>query len=118
MIHAPSCAFVAATTRSTMPVTSAPTPFTSALVAQPGPRRRHQWTTMPACDSVKDTNTPIMYRGISACVSPRKTISRIAAKMLSPTMPFEKARRSPWFMNWRGTYRSRARIDASRGKSA
>ncbi len=33
-------------------------------------------------------------------------------------MPFENASRSPWFMNWRGRYPSRARIDASRGKSA
>ena len=39
-------------------------------------------------------------------------------KALSPRIPFEKASRSPWFMSWRGTYRSRARIEASLGKSA
>jgi hypothetical protein len=33
-------------------------------------------------------------------------------------MPFENARRSPRFANWRGMNRSRARNDASRGKSA
>ena len=38
MIQAPSCAFVTATTISTTPVTSAPTPLMAALVRQPGPR--------------------------------------------------------------------------------
>ena len=33
-------------------------------------------------------------------------------------MPFEKASRSPRFANWRGMNRSRARNEASRGKSA
>ena len=33
-------------------------------------------------------------------------------------MPFEKASRSPRFPNWRGMNRSRARNEASRGKSA
>ena len=33
-------------------------------------------------------------------------------------MPFENTRRSPWLANCRGTNRSRARIDDSRGKSA
>ena len=66
MIHAPSCALVTATTISTMPVTSAPVPLMAALVFHPGPRSCRQCTTMPACDSVKDTNTPIMYSGISA----------------------------------------------------
>jgi hypothetical protein len=31
--------------------------------------------------------------------------------------PFENTRRSPRFTNWLGMYRSRPRIDASRGKS-
>ena len=60
MIHAPSCAFVTATTTSTMPVTTAPKPLIEALVLQPGPRNRRQCATIPACDSVKDTKTPIM----------------------------------------------------------
>ena len=57
---------------------------------------------MPACDSVKETNTPIMYSGIREWVSPPYTTSRMLAKMLSPTMPFEKASLSPWVMSWRG----------------
>ena len=36
MIHAPSCAFVTATTIRTMPVTSAPVPLMAALVSPPG----------------------------------------------------------------------------------
>ena len=47
MIHAPSCAFVTATTTSTMPVTTAPKPLMAALVRQPGVRSFHQCTTMP-----------------------------------------------------------------------
>ena len=35
-------------------------PLTHALVRQPGPPSRRQWTTMPACDSVNETKTPIM----------------------------------------------------------
>ena len=33
-------------------------------------------------------------------------------------IPFENASRSPRFANWRGMNRSRARNEASRGKSA
>ena len=40
------------------------------------------------------------------------------ASTLKITIPFENASRSPWFMNWRGRNRSRARIDDRRGKSA
>ena len=84
MIHAPSCAFVTATTSSTTPVTSAPTPLMAALVLQPGPRSLRQCTTMPACDKVNDRNTPIMYSGISACVSPAKTHEQQRRKCAEP----------------------------------
>ena len=60
MIHAPSAALVIATMTRTMAVTSAPKPFTNALERQPGPRVWRQWMTMPACESVNDTKTPIM----------------------------------------------------------
>ena len=60
MSHAPSAAFVTATITRTTPVTSAPNPFTNALVRQPGPPTRRQCTTMPAWDSVNETKTPIM----------------------------------------------------------
>jgi hypothetical protein len=43
---------------------------------------------------------------------------RPLSSTLSTTMPLEKASRSPRFMNCRGRYRSRATIEASRGKSA
>jgi len=35
--------------------------------------------------------------------APETWTGQIGDSMLSPTMPFEKASRSPWFMNWRGT---------------
>jgi len=60
MIQAPSCTFVYATTSSTMPVTIAPTPLIVALLRQPGVRSARQRTTIPVCESVNDTNTPIM----------------------------------------------------------
>jgi hypothetical protein len=59
-IQAPSSVFVTATMIRTMPVTLAPNPLTAALVFQPGCRVFRQWITMPVCDSVNDTNTPIM----------------------------------------------------------
>jgi hypothetical protein len=60
MIHAPSAAFVIATMTSTTPVTIAPNPLIAALLRHPGSRSRRQCNTIPACDSVNDTNTPIM----------------------------------------------------------
>ncbi len=60
MIHAPSAAFVLATITSTIAVTTAPIPLTTALVRQPGSRSLRQWITIPNCDSVNETNTPIM----------------------------------------------------------
>ena len=107
-----------ATMTSTMPVTIAPNPLMSALVFHPGVCAFFQWMTMPACDSVNETNTPIMYNGSRACVSPRKVTISTAANADSTRMPFENASRSPWFMNCRGRNRSRETIDASRGKSA
>ena len=54
----------------TIPVVTAPNPLMTALVFHPASRVRRQWMTIPACDNVNDTNTPIMYSGSSACVSP------------------------------------------------
>ena len=59
-IHAPSNALVVATMISTIPVTTAPKPLMAALVRQPGVLNFRQWMTIPACDSVNDTKTPIM----------------------------------------------------------
>ena len=41
-------------------MTSAPKPLMNALFRQCGPFTRRQCTTMPACERVNDTNTPIM----------------------------------------------------------
>ena len=43
----------------TSAVDAAPTALIARLRRQPGPRVARQWTTMPACDSVIDVNTPI-----------------------------------------------------------
>ena len=59
-IQAPSKALVVATMSRTTPVTSAPNPLIAALERQPWPPTRRQCITIPACDNVNDTNTPIM----------------------------------------------------------
>src|SRR4051794_14545611 len=53
-------------------------------------RRRHQCTTIPACDRVNERNTPTAYRGISLEVSPPKPETSIAAKSASAAMPLLK----------------------------
>ena len=42
-----------------MPVAIAPRPLSVARHFHPASRTVNQWRTMPACDSVKHTNTPI-----------------------------------------------------------
>ena len=59
-IQGPSCDFVTATMIKTIAVTVAPKPLIAALERQPGVLNDRQWITMPACESVNDTNTPIM----------------------------------------------------------
>ena len=102
MIQAPSANLVTATTTRTRVVATAPTRLNSALVSHPSPPSRRHFRTMPAWESVNETNTPIMYSGMRAWVSPLKATSRMPASRLRTRMPFEKARRSPWFMNCRG----------------
>src|SRR5438034_5648136 len=53
-----------------------------------------------------------------AWVSPLKISSRAMARLPRMTMPLEKTSRSPCVENCRGMKRSRARKNASRGKSA
>ncbi len=43
----------------TTKVVAAPIPLMTMLLCQRGPRSRRQCTTMPACDSVNDVNTPM-----------------------------------------------------------
>ena len=85
--------------------------------ASPGRARAVHFKTIPACESEKETKTPIMYSGMSAWVSPWKAATSTAANPLRTMMPLEKASRSPWFMNCRGRKPSRAMIEARRGKS-
>ena len=58
-IHAPCVNFVTTCTTETTAVATAPTPLSAARRFQPASRLRHQCITIPACDSVKQTNTPI-----------------------------------------------------------
>ena len=58
-IQAPSPNFVWMTSRVTTPVTTAPRPLTAAFRCHPGSRRRHQWRTIPVCESVNAVKTPI-----------------------------------------------------------
>ena len=55
----------------------------------------HQRRVMPACDRVKDKNTPIAYRGMRAVTLAPKTQIRRQAMMASTAMPREKTRRLP-----------------------
>src|ERR687892_430697 len=72
---------------------------------------------MPACDRVIAVNTPTTYRWISALSSPWNSQTKTLASTVSDSTPFENTSRSPRFRNCDGMNRSRARIDARRGKS-
>ena len=101
-----------------MPVASAPTPLSAARHLHPGARLLIQCTTIPACDSVKQTNTPTAYSGTSAFVSPLNNHTSRAATDARAMMPLEKASRSPRAASCLGMYPSWARMPASLGKSA
>ena len=56
--HEPWKKLLLPTTSATTAVVSAPSPLIARPARQPGSRRRHQRTSMPACDRVKAMNTP------------------------------------------------------------
>ena len=116
--HAPSANFAAAKMSVTIAVAMAPTPLIARLRRQPGSRVRRQWTTMPSCDSVIDVNTPTAYSGISASTRPPNAATTTIARTASAMIPELNARRSPRYANRDGISPSRARSEASRGKSA
>ena len=60
-IHAPSPILAIAMMQNTIPVVTAPTALTAAEIRQRESVSLYlnQCTTMPACESVKDMNTPI-----------------------------------------------------------
>ena len=117
-IHAPSANFAIAKTTATTTVAVAPSPLMIALRRQPGARSRSQWRTIPACDSVNAVNTPMAYSGMSASTRPPNATATRMARAASATIPALNASRSPRYANRRGMNPSRARIEASRGKSA
>src|SRR5258708_18464116 len=49
-----------------------PVALKNRLLRQWASRRRHQWTTIPACDSVKARKTPTANKGIKGSVWPPK----------------------------------------------
>ena len=57
--HAPWVNFVTAMTTVTTPVATAPRPLTNRPSRQPGSLSLRWRTDMPACESVKEVNTPI-----------------------------------------------------------
>src|SRR5438105_604362 len=71
--------------------------FARARIARRDFPSRHQCTTMPDCESVKDRKTPTAYSGISRLVSPRNAQTNKHEKIASSTIPFEKTSRSPRF---------------------
>ena len=95
MSHAPRANFATAKMSVTIPVATAPIPLIVMLRRQPASRPRHQWRTMPACESVIDVKTPTAYSGISASTRPPNTASTAIARTASATMPVLKASRSP-----------------------
>jgi hypothetical protein len=58
-IHAPCVNLAWMTSTATSPVAIAPAPLTAARRCQPGSRRSAQYRTIPACESVNATKTPI-----------------------------------------------------------
>src|SRR4029079_6264973 len=76
---APPENFSVTTMARTTAVSRAPNALTAPRHRQPAARVRNQWRTMPPWDSVKHTNTPTEYSGISLVVWPwNRTYSRAA----------------------------------------
>ena len=73
---------------------------------------------MPACDRVKEVNTPIAYNGISLWTSAWNRTTSAVEAIARPMMPFEKTRRWPRLVSGRGMKSSCAWKFARRGKSA
>ena len=118
MSHAPSANLATAKITVTIPVATAPVPLIAMLRRHPSPRSRRQWTTIPACDSVIEVNTPMAYNGMRASTRPPNAARTTIERTARATMPVLNASRSPRNANRLGMNPSRARSDASRGKSA
>ncbi|CAM5733977.1 hypothetical protein STENM223S_07517 [Streptomyces tendae] len=98
------------TTTRTRPVNTAPTALMILAMcwrrrsagSLPVDRTWFQCRTMPVCESVKEVNTPRMYRWIRAVTLAWKPHSSRPAVTASATIPLEKASLSPRLCSWRG----------------
>ena len=79
--------FDAVTTTAATPVRIAPKPLRASLNRHPVGRVSHQCRTMPACDNVNPTNTPIANSGTSVFMSPRAPISSTAETSVRNPIP-------------------------------
>ena len=113
--HAPSVNLLTSSIASAASVNTAPTPLMTARVRQPSVRFSRQCRTMPVCERVKPTNTPIANSGTSACVSPFETTSSTAAKTASTTTPYRCTCRAARRKNRCGRKLSVASSEASTG---
>ena len=123
-IQAPWVNLVTSTTTSTSAVSAAPPPLMArarwirrrAARSRSCARLSFQCFTMPAWDSVNDTNTPMMYSWMSRSVDAlNDQISAIVSneRMM---MPLLYTSRSPRRENWRGRKPSWPRMEARIGK--
>ena len=115
-IHAPSENRVATTITNTMPVVVAPITLTAAFPSSPAVRRRatpHHAGLREREGHEHADHVELDQPGQVA--SNTQTAAR--ARPASTATPLENTSRSPRLRNCEGMNRSRARIDASRGKS-
>ena len=108
---------VTITITSTIPVAVAPIPLITMLRLQPASRERHQWRTIPSCESENAVNTLTTFSWIRRVRFASNATIRALAATARITTPFENTNRSPRLRNCEGMNRSRARIAGSRGKS-
>jgi hypothetical protein len=101
--------FVTTTMTSTHAVTTAPTPLTTrarSIVPRSAPVARRsslfQCRTIPACEIVKERNTPRMYSCTSRVTLASNTTMSSAEAPARNRMPLLKTSRSPRRPNWRG----------------
>ena len=88
-----------ATMIATAPVVTAPTALIASFMCHLRSWWCSQWITIPACDSVKQMNTPTAKSGMRACVLPPKTMTSAIARRPMTMIPFEYASLRPRWLN-------------------
>ncbi len=101
-IHAPSVNLETTTTSAMIPVATAPMALMASSARQLGSFSLRWWRTIPAWLRVKPVKTPNAYSGISAEMSPLKTMIKMLAIAARKITPFENTNRAPRLKNWRG----------------